>query len=485
MRLSSLYECGCDDCKTKINLAADPKGKDFKSVLKAAENAFKYLHEKGSYKAEDINDKPYQKLISETNNVLSEGLRDNVIPPAMLSKMENDTFIFSGLKTHTQLLEASSFLRDEKGQIRSFDAFAYEFNKVNEKYNQNYLEAEHSFALRSSQMAANWAATDPDGRYNLQYRTANDDQVRENHRALQDITLPKEDSFWLSYYPPNGWRCRCAAVEVRKSKFELSDSEKAIQAGEKATSQIGKDGKNKLEIFRFNPGAEQKVFPPKHPYNKVKDAEIVKETLQKQSNQNSIEEKLNLKKGKEMTFDEANELKGNINYAKGGGYTINCQSCVVSNELRRRGYDVTALENTRKSDNIPSQLSRKTNWAWIDKNGEMPKKQKAGGSLGIDNRGRTKTKTLNQLSKELGEITKEIGRYHIDFGWKRSNSGHIITLERLESGFVKLYDPQNGKIVKWAELSKAISLRYGVNVLRVDNLDLNTEIVDGIVKKLD
>lgn len=279
LRLSSLYECGCDDCRTKINLAADPKGKDFKSVLKAAENAFKYLHEKGSYKAEDITDKPYQKLISETNNVLSEGLRDNVIPPAMMAKMENDTFIFSGLKTHAQLLEASSFLRDEKGQIRSFDAFAYEFNKVNEKYNQNYLEAEHSFALRSSQMAANWAATDPDGRYNLQYRTANDDRVRENHRALQDITLPKEDSFWLSYYPPNGWRCRCTAVEVRKSKFELSDSEKAIQAGEKATSQIGKDGKNKLEIFRFNPGAEQKVFPPKHPYNKVKDADVVKEQL--------------------------------------------------------------------------------------------------------------------------------------------------------------------------------------------------------------
>ncbi len=281
MRLSSLYECGCDNCRTKINLAADTKGKDFKSVLKAAENAFKYLHEKGGYKAEDINDKPYQKLISETNNVLSEGLRDNVIPPAMLAKMENDTFIFSGLKTHAQLLEASSFLRDEKGQIRSFDSFANEFNKVNEKYNQNYLEAEHSFALRSSQMAANWAATDPDGRYNLQYRTANDDRVRENHRALQDITLPKEDSFWLSYYPPNGWRCRCTAVEVRKSKFEVSDSEKAIQSGEKATSQIGKDGKNKLEIFRFNPGAEQKVFPPKHPYNKVKDAEKVKEVIEK------------------------------------------------------------------------------------------------------------------------------------------------------------------------------------------------------------
>ncbi|MEG0760062.1 MAG: phage minor head protein [Chryseobacterium sp.] len=197
----------------------------------------------------------------------------------MLAKLQNDSFIFSGLKTHAQLLEASSFLTDKDGKIKSFSAFAQDFNKVNEKYNQNYLEAEHQFAINSSQMAANWAATDPDGRYNLQYRTANDDRVRENHRVLQDITLPKEDSFWLSYYPPNGWRCRCTAVEVRKSKYPESDSKKAIEAGEKATSHIGKDGKNKLEIFRFNPGAENKVFPPKHPYNKVKGAEQVKEKL--------------------------------------------------------------------------------------------------------------------------------------------------------------------------------------------------------------
>lgn len=199
----------------------------------------------------------------------------------MLSKLQNDAFIFSGLKTHAQILEASTMLLDDEGKIKSFDKFAYDFNKINQNYNQNYLEAEYQFAINSSQMAANWAATDPDGRYNLQYRTANDDRVREAHRVLQDITLPKDDPFWISYYPPNGWRCRCTAVEVLKDKYELSDSRKAIQWGEKATSQIGKDGKNKLEIFRFNPGISEKVFPPKHPYNKVKGADQVKKVVEK------------------------------------------------------------------------------------------------------------------------------------------------------------------------------------------------------------
>ncbi|ROH98399.1 phage head morphogenesis protein [Chryseobacterium sp. G0240] len=197
----------------------------------------------------------------------------------MLAKLQNDAFIFSGLKTHAQLLEASSLLLDENGNIKSFSKFSQDFNRINVDYNQNYLEAEHQFAINSSQMAANWAAIDPNGRYNLQYRTANDDRVREAHRVLQDITLPIDDPFWLSYYPPNGWRCRCTAVEVLKDKYELSDSKKALQWGEQATSQIGKDGKNRLEMFRFNPGISEKVFPPKHPYNKVKGSEVVKKVI--------------------------------------------------------------------------------------------------------------------------------------------------------------------------------------------------------------
>ena len=279
-----MYDCNCENCKAdKINLAAKSGGTIFKSVLKAAENAFKHLHEKGSYSPEDLKDKPYKKLIEETNKVLSSAITDNDIPPEMLAKLQNDTFVFSGLRAHAQLLEASSFLMED-GKIRGFDAFANDFNKVNVNYNENYLEAEYQFAVSSSQSAANWAALDPNGRYNLQYRTANDDRVRADHAALQNITLPVDDNFWLTYYPPNGWRCRCLAVEVLKNKFELSDSVKANEAGDRATTKLGPDGKNRSAIFRFNPGAEQKVFPPKHPYNQLKGADEVKKEVKQLQN---------------------------------------------------------------------------------------------------------------------------------------------------------------------------------------------------------
>lgn len=242
----------------------------------------------------------------------------------MLAKLQNDTFIFSGLRTHAQLLEASSLLLDEKGQIRNFNSFANEFNKINEKYNQHYLDAEYQFAVNSSQMAANWAALDENGRYNLQYRTANDDRVRDSHAVLHNITLPVNDEFWLYYYPPNGWRCRCNAVEVLKSKYELYDSEKAIAAGEKATTQIGPDGKNRLEIFRFNPGAEKKVFPPKHPYNKLKGAESIKKEIGNKPIENVSDLSLffeNLYKYDNITFYRGYKAIKTTNDSGVNGYT--------------------------------------------------------------------------------------------------------------------------------------------------------------------
>lgn len=202
-------------------------------------------------------------------------------------------------------------------------------------------------------------------------------------------------------------------------------------------------------------------------------------------NQTKIEQKIGIKKGKDMTFEEANELQGNINFGKSHEYGVNCQSCVVANELRRRGYDVTALPNLQKVGNIPYELSGKTNWAWIaPETMTTPVKKKAGGVYDVTKTGALKSKNISALTKDIIELVKEPGRYHIDFSWKSGNSGHIITLEKLVNGKIVLYDPQNGKIVNWADISKRIKLQYGVNVLRVDNLLVNTDIIDGIVRKL-
>lgn len=269
-----MYSCHCDDCKT-LQFTKEEKESIFREVLKAGKKAFKHLIKKGGYKAEDITQKPYQNLINETNKVFQKTIQDHVISPTLRSALESDAFLFGSLKTHAQLFEANSLLINEDGQIKSQAQLEDELNKLNVTYNNNYLEAERQFAVSSAISADRWSKVNE--RYNLQYRTVNDDKVRDEHRALHDIVLPVNDDFWTKYYPPNGWRCRCVAVQVRKNKYPESNPEKAMEMGDKATMQVGKDGKNRLEIFRFNPGISLKLMPPEHPYNKFADADKVKE----------------------------------------------------------------------------------------------------------------------------------------------------------------------------------------------------------------
>ncbi|MBP7174059.1 MAG: hypothetical protein KBA33_08355 [Cloacibacterium sp.] len=277
-------ECNCEKCR-RLNLSNDstPK-KDFKKILKTAEKAFKKLHERGKYNPIDLEKvKEYKDLMEETSQIFTSTI-PHEIPKEMKGYLEKDAFVFSGLKTHAQLAEARSLLKDESGNIRPYHDFEQKILKLNTNYNQHYLQAEYEFAIQSSQSAANWANLQEDtDRYWLEYRTAGDDRVRVSHQKLNKICLPKTDVFWTEFYPPNGWRCRCVAVEVLADDYTLSDSEKAIQEGEKATSQIGKNGKNKLEIFRFNPGIEKRVFPKGNSYEKVVGSDKVKDVINKES----------------------------------------------------------------------------------------------------------------------------------------------------------------------------------------------------------
>lgn len=148
--------------------------------------------------------------------------------------------------------------------------------KIDETYNSNYLRAEFNFVQASAEMAAKWERFMQDGdRYYLQYRTAGDAKVRPTHAEMAGITLPASDPFWAEFYPPNGWGCRCSVVQVRKSKYPVTDHEEAMARGESAL-ELDKKG-----MFRFNAGMEQKTMPDYNPYTikRCKDCDIAKGKL--------------------------------------------------------------------------------------------------------------------------------------------------------------------------------------------------------------
>lgn len=225
-------------------------------------------------------------LVDEYVRVLNAAVRpaleSGVVPEAMARRLKEDVFVFSGFKTYRNLKEASCLLCDGDGTVKPFYRFYNDIAAIKENYNRHWLKSEYVFAEASAEMAARWKEFEADGdRYDLQYRTAHDGKVRAEHRVLHGVTLPASDPFWDEFFPPNGWRCRCTVVQVRKGKYPLSDSATAIQQGREATQQIGKNGVNRAEMFRFNPGKQQVVFPKHHPYYNVsqREREALREVL--------------------------------------------------------------------------------------------------------------------------------------------------------------------------------------------------------------
>jgi len=225
------------------------------------------LYGNGGYSPDYLTTPNGSALIGETNRVLMDAVTKGVSSiteepdPAFSAALAQNTFIFSGFKTHQELQEANSLLRDKDGNLRPFDEFKRDVDKLGKEYNHNYLRAEYNHAVQSAQMAAKWQEFQKHKDFvNLQYRTAGDQRVRAEHAILHGTTLPVDHKFWSKYIPPLGWNCRCTVVEVLKDSYPESDSEEASRAGDSATSKPAE------KIFRFNPGKDLKVFPPKHPY---------------------------------------------------------------------------------------------------------------------------------------------------------------------------------------------------------------------------
>lgn len=250
-----------------LTLADDGKTPDFGFDSRIFERAAEWVRERGGFTPSMLQEQPARDVIDETFRILGSAVSSSIseeMPAELTGLLENNAFIFSGLKTYHSLNEVGLSLIGDDGGIKPFEKFHEDVAKIDAKYNRNYLYAEYNHAVTSSQMAAKWHDFQQDGdRYNLQYRTANDERVREEHQRLHNITLPVSDPFWEQFMPPNGWNCRCVVVQVRKGRYPESDSQQAVGIGEEITEEP------KKRIFRFNPGKELKVFPDKHPYNKA------------------------------------------------------------------------------------------------------------------------------------------------------------------------------------------------------------------------
>ena len=244
-----------------------------------------FKEEGASLRIEILSEPEVTSFIDTHSSVLNGAISKSKMSDKMRSRLEESNWIFSGMKTFHELNEAFPSMLDENGNKKPFERFLKDVQSIDERYNKQYLRAEYGFAEASAQMASKWERFAEDGdEYNLQYRTAGDDAVRPEHAALEGVTLPQSDRFWDSYWPLNGWNCRCTVVQVLKNKYPVTPREEAMRRGKEALA------KDKKGMFKFNSGKEQRTYPAYNPYttSKCKTCDLAKMKLAAKVSDNEL-----------------------------------------------------------------------------------------------------------------------------------------------------------------------------------------------------
>jgi uncharacterized protein with gpF-like domain len=63
----------------------------------------------------------------------------------------------------------------------------------------------------------------------VRYITRRDGNVRSEHAAWDNVTLPVDDPFWDAHNPPCGYRCRCRVTTLRQAEYDRRKGEGSIK----------------------------------------------------------------------------------------------------------------------------------------------------------------------------------------------------------------------------------------------------------------
>ncbi len=164
--------------------------------------------------------------------------------------------------------------------------------------------------------------------------------------------------------------------------------------------------------------------------------------------------------GMEAAYKDANPLYDKT--MTHDAYTQNCQRCVVAYDLRRRGYDVTALP-TYEGDTLPETRIR-GNVHWGRWQGAFQNAKPVS----------VKAKTSEKVVKNIESRMKSYGdgaRGVISIVYKNSSKGHVFNVEQ-RKGKTYFVDAQSGKRL-WAKNFIDIVDRSTVTLTRTDNLKIS------------
>jgi SPP1 gp7 family putative phage head morphogenesis protein len=171
----------------------------------------------------------------------------------MIANLTQNVYSFSAAKNYQELRDITNAMVGEEGKLVEWGDFRAKVQEINGKYNRDWLETEYDSAVGSAQSAARWTEfeSNKDIMPMLKYQTIGDDKVRKEHKLLDGAVKPINSDFWKTYYPPNGWRCRCEAIQLPYSNVKEAEPQgyPPVPA-----------------MFKTNLAKTGLIFPKGHPY---------------------------------------------------------------------------------------------------------------------------------------------------------------------------------------------------------------------------
>ena len=143
----------------------------------------------------------YLKTAKELQDYLLKGFGvvQNEAQQLKFNKMRRNIYYFSAAKTHTLVKEIEG-AKDDKEKSH---------NIVTDFFGA-YLFAEKDHVKQCAKAGKKWEQYDEKKTPPfLEYVTMKDNKVRPAHVYLDGIIKQKDDKFWDTFTPPNGWMCRC------------------------------------------------------------------------------------------------------------------------------------------------------------------------------------------------------------------------------------------------------------------------------------
>lgn len=331
--------------------------------------------------------------------------------------------------------------------------------------------------------------------------------------VVQSLVLTQEQQKILDDYRMYAYNHQGS----KKFAQALKDALQAQLAGdletfEKAMMEMDRiKSKNEASrILKAEQRAAKKIDPEELAKQKALEADFATFTPEQQKNIRELEKALGQKKGLKMTFEQADTGRENPNYETFGktpsyikdengrwqknpekdklrGYTVNCQTCTLVHEMRRRGFNVEAISNYRRkvwkeyeANGVGSKRQGYRIGKWLDKDGKP-----VGPTYAHEWAAKNGVKigSKDDVLKFFEDFSGgKDGRYEIYIDWNRS-SAHVFCAERKNGKWV-FFDPQTGKkdvFDGYAETAK--KLLHKIGIIRTDDKLINPKLFKTFVPK--